>query len=126
MVSSSEDDVINAAADVEDDLFGDEDDEPTEKTRELSDRELDSGDDEDRDDRAGKGDAGEIDFETGRDARVLEATVWRHPLPKPFDGEVSSTNILFLPTRSARLLTLPVQFLANAKVSWYRTSCLRS
>ena len=43
-----------AEGEVDDDLFGSEDqsDGPEEKVRELSDRELDSGDDEDRDDRA--------------------------------------------------------------------------
>jgi hypothetical protein len=86
MASSSEDDPMDPAEDVEDDLFGDEDDGPTIKARELSDRELDSGDDEDRDDRIHR--AAEVDDDSGRDARIMESTIWRHPLPKPFDGEV--------------------------------------
>lgn len=76
---------------LEDDLFGSgsEDGVVETKVRELSDKELDSGDDEDRDDRAPESaDAEEVDYDSGRDARVLDSTVWRHPLPKPFDGEV--------------------------------------
>lgn len=87
MASSEEDDVMQEVADGDEDLFGgDADDVPEEKTRELSDRELDSGDDEDRNDRAPVEE--EVDYEGGRDARVLESTIWRHPLPKPTDGEV--------------------------------------
>lgn len=83
---------MDTVADGEEDLFGgDDDDVPAEKTRELSDRELDSGDDEDRNDRAPQEE--EVDFESGRDARVLESTIWRHPLPKPVDGEVSACRI---------------------------------
>lgn len=81
---------MDTVADVEeDDLFGGDDDDDTtmEKTRELSDRELDSGDDEGRNDRAPQEE--EVDYEGGRDARVLESTIFRHPLPKPTDGEVS-------------------------------------
>jgi RNA polymerase-associated protein LEO1 len=82
---SSEDDLM---ANGGDDLFDDDEDEDEieQKTRELSDRELDSGDDEGRDDRAPK--AEEPDFDSGRDARILDTTIWRHPLPKPADGEV--------------------------------------
>ncbi|KAE8444249.1 hypothetical protein EG329_000749 [Mollisiaceae sp. DMI_Dod_QoI] len=95
MASSEEDDVMDNIVDEDgdEDLFGgDEDDAPAEKVRELSDRELDSGDDEDRNDRAPQEE--EIDYDTGRDARVMESTVWRHPLPKPVDGEF---NVLRLP-----------------------------
>jgi RNA polymerase-associated protein LEO1 len=92
MASSSEADMMDntAEGEVDDDLFGSEDqsDAPAERVRELSDRELDSGDDEDRDDRAPpKPEAEEIDY-GGRDARILDSTVWRHLLPKPSDGEV--------------------------------------
>jgi RNA polymerase-associated protein LEO1 len=95
MASSEEDDVMDNAADLEDDLFGDDDDdgdddELVEKTRELSDRELDSGDDEERNDRAPRDDPEEIDYEGGREAQVQESTVWRHPVPKPVDGKVRS------------------------------------
>ena len=93
MASSEEDDVMDTAADLEDDLFGDDDEETIEKTRELSDRELDSGDDEERNDRAPRHEAEEIDDEGGREAQVQESTVWRHPVPKPVDGEVRSVVI---------------------------------
>lgn len=77
-----------------DDLFGGSEDE--EQVRELSDRELDSGDDEDRDDRAApKADAEEMDYDTMRDARILDSTVWRHPVPNPADGEVSRTSTCY-------------------------------
>jgi RNA polymerase-associated protein LEO1 len=95
-MSSDEDDVMDTVADGEEDLFGGDDDDndtPAEKTRELSDRELDSGDDEDRNDRAPQEE--EVDYEGGRDARVLESTIWRHPLPKPMDGEVSACHMYF-------------------------------
>lgn len=88
-MSSSDDEIIDPVADGEDDLFGSEDEAPAEKARELSDRELDSADDEDRYDRAHKLDAAEPDNDGGRDARIQDSTVWRHPLPKPADGEVS-------------------------------------
>ena len=90
MASSEEDDVMDNAADLEDDLFGDDDEEPIEKVLELSDRELDSGDDEERNDRAPRDDAEEIDYADGRDVQIQESTVWRHAVPKPVDGEVRS------------------------------------
>jgi RNA polymerase-associated protein LEO1 len=91
MASASEDDVMDAAEDSNDDLFGEEDEVAPERVRELSDRELDSGDDEGRYDRAeGKLEAEEVDSDSGRFARIQETTIWRHPLPKPVDGEVRS------------------------------------
>ncbi|KAH8808289.1 Leo1-like protein-domain-containing protein [Xylogone sp. PMI_703] len=94
MASDSEDDVMNSASEVEDDLFGDDDDagEQT-KTRELSDQELDSGDDEGRYDRVADRN-GDQDEGSLREARIMESTLWRHPLPKPSDGEF---NVLRLP-----------------------------
>jgi RNA polymerase-associated protein LEO1 len=84
-MASSEDEVLGSPGGLEDDLFG-SDDEAPEKIRELSDRELDSGDDENRDDRAPKP---EVEAEQEeRDANILDSTIWRHPLPKPADGEV--------------------------------------
>jgi len=92
MSSVSGDEVIDDAG-LEDDLFGDESgdeaEQPT-KARELSDEELDSGDDEGRSDREPERE--EIDYVSGRDARVLDQTIWRHPLPKPADGEVRFYN----------------------------------
>ena len=70
----------------EDNLFGDEDEAGTPPARVLSDRELDSGDDEDREDRIRQ------DEEIGpdqREARVMETDVVPHPIPNPSDGEVS-------------------------------------
>lgn len=91
MASTSEDDVMDTAGDADDDLFGSE--EGGEKVRELSDRELDSGDDQDRYDRApAKPDSEDIEYASNRDTRVLASTLWRHPLPNPADGEVMSTQ----------------------------------
>jgi len=89
MSSASEDDVMDTAGGLEDDLFGSDDGDGETKIRELSDRELDSGDDEGRSDRAPEKETEEIDYESGRDARVLDQTIWRHPVPKPIGGEVS-------------------------------------
>lgn len=91
-MSSSEDEVMNNEVEVEeDDLFGDEDEEaPANKPRELSDEELDSGDDEDRDDRERKEGTGEADEGQSKELRISEQTVWRHPLPNPVDNEVRS------------------------------------
>jgi RNA polymerase-associated protein LEO1 len=88
---SSEDDVLNSEPELgEDDLFGDEaDEEPkADEVRELDDEELDSGDDENRDDRRQKRQEDLINEGATHDLRVLEQTVSRHPLPKPVDGEV--------------------------------------
>jgi RNA polymerase-associated protein LEO1 len=91
-MASSEEDPINTEPDLEDDLFGDEDneDEPAvEKPRELSDEELGSGDDEGRDDRAK--DEGVYKAQDDQEQlRIEEKTLWRHPLPKPLDGEVNT------------------------------------
>ncbi len=92
MAASSEDEIMDNEASGEDDLFGDEDDGLEEKTRELSDRELDSGDDEDRTDRAPRAEAGEDYQDESTDARVMETTIWRHAIPKPADGEVKTRH----------------------------------
>lgn len=94
MASDSEDDVMDAVVDDgDDDLFGDDDEAPADKARELSDRELDSGDDEDRRDRAPRADE-DVDINESREARIMETTLWRHPVPKPADGEVSVSPLL--------------------------------
>jgi hypothetical protein len=74
----------------EDDLFGDEDDVQSEQQRALSDRELDSGDDEDRNDRAAEhiDDMGQQIGTQDREARILDADFPRQAVPKPTDGEV--------------------------------------
>ena len=87
-MSASEDDVLNPSTGLEDDLFGsDDDDAPAEKPRYLSDEELDSGDDEGRRDRAQSEDAAEEDGNDSRVRRILEASIARHTLPKPIDGQ---------------------------------------
>jgi RNA polymerase-associated protein LEO1 len=75
----------------EDDLFGDEDDVQSEQERALSDRELDSGDDEDRNDRAADhiDDMGQQIGAQDREARILDADFPRQAVPMPTDGEVS-------------------------------------
>jgi hypothetical protein len=88
-MSTSEEDALDAASGLEGDLFGSDDEEPA-KVRELSDQELDSGDDEGRDDRAHQVEAEDQDGDN-LDAHIMETTVWRHPLPKPVDGEVRSS-----------------------------------
>ncbi|KAL3420903.1 hypothetical protein PVAG01_07348 [Phlyctema vagabunda] len=94
MASASEDDVMDTAADLEDDLFGDDDGETSEKARELSDRELDSGDDEDRHDRARDRRVDDEENATsGREARILEGTLWRQPWPKPFNDEFDELRL---------------------------------
>jgi RNA polymerase-associated protein LEO1 len=94
-MASSEDEMMDNVADEVEDLFDDDDDDAEEPGRQLSDRELDSGDDEGRRDRAPKGD--EVEDDSGREARVLETTVWRHPLPHPADGEVRSSRLGEMP-----------------------------
>ncbi|KAG4032247.1 hypothetical protein MFRU_007g01580 [Monilinia fructicola] len=93
MASNSEDEVMNNISDIEedDDLFGDVPDEEPEAPapRLLSDAELDSGDDEGRDDRVpDKENEEELPTEDDtRNARILDAVVFRHPVPRPSDGE---------------------------------------
>lgn len=76
----------------EDDLFGGDEDAQSEPERELSDRDLDSGDDEERGSRAGDGMQG-LEQQVGmhdREANVLNATIPRHAVPQPTNGEVQS------------------------------------
>ncbi|KAH8599027.1 Leo1-like protein-domain-containing protein, partial [Bisporella sp. PMI_857] len=91
MASASEDDLMENGS-LEDDLFGSEDEEEQPKPRELSDEELDSGDDEGRSDREPeRTEAPEPS--SGRNARILDASIWRHALPKPADGEFNSLRL---------------------------------
>ncbi|TVY78369.1 RNA polymerase-associated protein LEO1 [Lachnellula suecica] len=96
-MASSEDDVVNSEPELEDDLFGDDDgegDEPAApKPRELSDEELDSGDDEGRADRAEKDEGGYKAQYDKEQLRIEEKTLWRHPLPKPLDGEFNTLRL---------------------------------
>jgi RNA polymerase-associated protein LEO1 len=109
MASNSEDEVMGNVSDLDDDLFGDEAEEEPPKPRELSDEELDSGDDEGRDDRLPEKEiAEEHDEDSTRDARILEADIFRHPIPKPSDGQV--INWFSVQERNAN--SRPVQYLA--------------
>ncbi|EKD15890.1 uncharacterized protein L3040_003253 [Drepanopeziza brunnea f. sp. 'multigermtubi'] len=91
MSSVSEDDIVDAVVESDGDLFGDDDDMPAEKIRELSDRELDSGDDEDRRDRAPRAEG--VDPGNSKEVQVLEQLLPRHPVPKPADGEYNALRL---------------------------------
>lgn len=84
-MASSEDDLMDVADDVGG-LFDDSDEEPA---KQLSDRELDSGDDENRNDGAPKEDEDEEDLDISH-RNTLTTEIHRHTLPKPFDGEVGT------------------------------------
>lgn len=75
------------------------------KPRKLDDEELDSGDDENRNDRMEDGMEGYDDDGYGQEQKtqtVLALKLGRHKIPRGSDGEVSSSA---LPLRT-RLLTL--------------------
>lgn len=88
-MASSDEDVMDNDS-LGDDLFGSEDDAGETKVRELSDRELDSGDDEDREDRARARSLSEEAEDNAPPARILDLKMQRHPVPRPSDGEVRS------------------------------------
>lgn len=86
-------------------LFGDEEDEPAPRRRHMDDEELDSGDDEGRDDRVD-------DDEQAPEVVVQERTVQdvelpRLPAPEPSDGEVCAELDMML----GRKLTLRQMYL---------------
>lgn len=57
--------------------------------RKLDDEELDSGDDEDRNDRIIDDADGDIDMGTeGHSANIMDVKLGRHAVPDPSDGEV--------------------------------------
>lgn len=90
MASESEDSPIQSPAELEeDDLFGDEDGDLPEpkEVRELSDQELDSGDDEERHDRA-RSTALDEDAENSRSAVIADARLIRHPIPNSMGKDV--------------------------------------
>lgn len=90
MASESSEDPADLFGDEEgeDDLFGDGDEAPASKERALSDEDLDSGDDENRNDRVPEHvDASQQVGPEDREARVMDATFPRHVVPKPTDGE---------------------------------------
>ncbi len=87
MASSEDDDLVESIDGGGDDLFGsDAEDTPAEKERELSDRELDSADDEDRNGKALE--AEDEETEPSHVVKVVDLDIWKHNLPKPSDGEV--------------------------------------
>jgi len=86
-MAPSEDEAMTPLSDGEDDLFGDDEPEVA-KVRELGDRDLDSGDDEDRDDRHPRADEQELQY-AERDAQIQDVKLMRHGLPTPVDEELS-------------------------------------
>lgn len=126
MASDSEDDIMDVEG-AEDDLFGSEDGDEAPKVRELSDRELDSGDDEGRSDRAPDTQNEEIDYETGRELRILDQVISRHPVPKPVGGEVSSTSLIYklaLTSTSLAISVCPSSLVSSHALSnWTSLSC---
>lgn len=90
---SSDEEPLNSPGSLQDDLFGSDDETAAPQPRELSDEDLDSGDDEGRRDRVPVEQAGDYDTE-GRVARVAEIEVARLLLPNPVDGEVCSYSML--------------------------------
>lgn len=82
---------MDNASNPDEDLFGSDDGSAENKVHELSDRELDSGDDEGQDNRPRqKSGTEEREGSARANAAILDSTVWRHPLPRPFDREVRS------------------------------------
>lgn len=120
MASNSEDEVLNNISDIDedDDLFGDVPDEEPETAppRMLSDAELDSGDDEGRDDRVPeREDDDELPAEDTRNARILENDIFRHPVPRPSDGQVSTPCSSVM--RMSNNFTVP--YISPTQVLWY-------
>lgn len=89
---SSEGEAANAQlnGDNDADLFGSgsENEDASDKPRKLSDAELDSGDDEGRDDRADDHLSETKEATHTREENVLDVSIGRHAIPRPSDGEV--------------------------------------
>ncbi|CAG8950686.1 hypothetical protein HYFRA_00002896 [Hymenoscyphus fraxineus] len=95
-MASSDEDVMNSDPDMGDDLFGDEEEDEApkvQKPRQLSDDELDSGDDEGRQDRRAQRPMSEDAEQENENVEARIQTVWRHPLPKPLDEELNSLRL---------------------------------
>ncbi|KAK5702340.1 hypothetical protein LTR17_022414 [Elasticomyces elasticus] len=72
----------------DEDLFGDEEEEVEQPKRQLSDADLDSGDDADRTDRiAAEPATQEIEYET-HELNTMSMSMARQPVPEPSDGEM--------------------------------------
>ncbi|KFY97629.1 hypothetical protein V500_01975 [Pseudogymnoascus sp. VKM F-4518 (FW-2643)] len=85
-MSSEPEDLID-----EDNLFGDDEEAAgSPAARDLSDRELDSGDDEGRDDRV---DRDEPVLPEQREARLMDVYAIPHPVPTPTDGELHTMRV---------------------------------
>ncbi|KAJ8118623.1 hypothetical protein OPT61_g422 [Boeremia exigua] len=86
------DTVEDNGLDDEDDLFGDggdADEEPAVEQRQLEDQELDSGDDEGRDDRAPQ-----AEYEQEQQTlSYMETDLARHAVPEPTDGELYALKV---------------------------------
>lgn len=112
-----------------DDLFGDEDDEAdglkSPKEHILRDDDLASDPEEERNNYARQGDDDDEAERVETVRRIMEATAYRHPIPKPSDGVVSAgshsihcaptiqlsttyTNTLMLATSSTSAQIRPV------------------
>jgi RNA polymerase-associated protein LEO1 len=76
----------------EDGLFGDEDGDQSGQERRLSDEELDSGDDDRRDDRAPQKPETAVEA-TEENGRVIDASIARQDVPTSTDEQVRSTRI---------------------------------
>jgi RNA polymerase-associated protein LEO1 len=90
----------------EDDLFGDDDDAASEKVRQLSDEDLDSGDDEGRNDRVDDKMDGVDVGDSDRHAFVMDVDIGRHDVPRPSDGQVSLIFIIEYLQHKAHYLQL--------------------
>lgn len=63
--------------------------------RKLDDEELDSGDDEDRNDRLVDDADGDIDMGLeGHSANIMDVKLGRHAVPDPSDGEVCRLSLV--------------------------------
>lgn len=69
---------------------GSEDEVTGEKARKLSDEDLDSGDDQGRDDRAEDNQSETKEAAHTREENVIDVSIGRHAIPQPSDGEVVS------------------------------------
>ena len=70
---------------------------PPRPLRKLDDEELDSGDDEDRNDRLMDDADGDIDMGIeGHSANIMDVKLGRHAVPDPSDGEVTKLSLATL------------------------------
>lgn len=102
MSSSAIEDAVDLFGDDGDEgLFGDEDGDQSGQDRKLSDEELDSGDDEGRDDRAPLTPPDEATLQEQGGYSSAEIKIPRQDVPRPTDGEVSFSTSTQLPRQKA-------------------------